>query len=109
MGILLESGNSSSKKKTEEPRLPNTAGKTRKTKPSLTAKQNQKKSVRLASDSIGYYLSSIGRVPLLTAAEEIELAHHVQNMKSWKGLFAINTHMRERKSFLRTNTVFACK
>ncbi len=81
MGILLESGNSSSKKKTEEPRLPNTAGKTRKTKPSLTAKQNQKKSARLASDSIGYYLSSIGRVPLLTAAEEIELAHHVQNMK----------------------------
>ena len=81
MGILLESGNSSSKKKTEEPRLPNTAGKTRKTKSSLTAKQNQKKSARLASDSIGYYLSSIGRVPLLTAAEEIELAHHVQNMK----------------------------
>jgi RNA polymerase primary sigma factor len=81
MGILLESGNSSSKKKTEEPRLPNTAGKTRKTKTSLTAKQNKKKSVRLASDSIGYYLSSIGRVPLLTAAEEIELAHHVQNMK----------------------------
>ncbi len=81
MGILLESGNSSSKKKTEEPRLPNTASKTRKTKPSLTAKQNQKKSARLASDSIGYYLSSIGRVPLLTAAEEIELAHHVQNMK----------------------------
>ena len=81
MGILLESGNSSSKKKTEEPRLPNTAGKTRQTKSSLTAKQNQKKSARLASDSIGYYLSSIGRVPLLTAAEEIELAHHVQNMK----------------------------
>ncbi len=81
MGILLESGNSSSKKKIEEPRLPNTASKTRKTKPSLTAKQNQKKSARLASDSIGYYLSSIGRVPLLTAAEEIELAHHVQNMK----------------------------
>ena len=81
MGILLESGNSSSKKKTEEPRLPNTAGKTRKTKSSLTAKQNQKRSVRLASDSIGYYLSSIGRVPLLTATEEIELAHRVQNMK----------------------------
>ena len=80
MGILLESGNSSSNNN-EEPRLPNTAGKARKTKSSLTAKQNQKKSARLASDSIGYYLSSIGRVPLLTAAEEIELAHHVQNMK----------------------------
>ena len=81
MGIPLESGNSSSKNNIEEPRLPNTAGKTRKTKSSLTAKQNQKKSARLASDSIGHYLSSIGRVPLLTAAEEIELAHHVQNMK----------------------------
>jgi len=36
---------------------------------------------RLPTDSIGFYLSSIGRVPLLTPAEEIELAHHVQNMK----------------------------
>ena len=81
MGIPLESGQSSSKNNIEEPRLPNTTGKTRKTKSSITAKQSQKKSARLASDSIGYYLSSIGRVPLLTAAEEIELAHHVQNMK----------------------------
>ena len=81
MGILLESGKSSSNNNNEEPRLPNTAGKTRKTKSSLSVKQNQKKSARLASDSIGHYLSNIGRVPLLTAAEEIELAHHVQNMK----------------------------
>ena len=81
MGIPLESGNSSSKNNIEEPRLPNTAGQTRKTKSSLTSKQSQKKSGRIASDSIGHYLSSIGRVPLLTAAEEIELAHHVQNMK----------------------------
>ena len=80
MGIPLESAKSSSTN-TEEPRLPNTAGKSRKTKSSLTTKQSQKKSGRIASDSIGYYLSSIGRVPLLTAAEEIELAHHVQNMK----------------------------
>ncbi len=36
---------------------------------------------RLATDAIGFYLSSIGRVPLLTPAEEIELAHHVQKMK----------------------------
>ena len=42
MGILLESGDSSSKKNIEEPRLPNTASKTRKTKSSLTAKQSQK-------------------------------------------------------------------
>ena len=81
MGIPLESNNSSSKNNIEEPRLPNTAGKTRKTKSSLNSKPSQKKSARSASDSIGYYLSSIGRVPLLTAAEEIELAHHVQNMK----------------------------
>ena len=80
MGIPLESAKSSSNNN-DEPRLPNTAGKSRKTKSSLTSKQSQKKSVRVASDSIGHYLSSIGRVPLLTPAEEIELAHHVQNMK----------------------------
>ncbi len=81
MGIPLESVKSSSNNNIEEPRLPNTAGKSRQTKSSLSAKQSQKKSGKVASDSIGYYLSSIGRVPLLTAAEEIELAHHVQNMK----------------------------
>ena len=80
MGIPLESAKSSSNN-IDEPRLPNTAGKSRKTKSSLTSKQSQKKSGRLASDSIGHYLSSIGRVPLLTPAEEIELAHHVQHMK----------------------------
>jgi len=80
MGIPLESAKSSSKN-TDEPRLPNTTSKSRKTKSSLTSKQSQKKSGRIASDSIGHYLSSIGRVPLLTPAEEIELAHHVQNMK----------------------------
>ena len=80
MGIPLESAKSSSNK-IDEPRLPNTAGNSRKTKSSLTSKKSQRKSGRNASDSIGYYLSSIGRVPLLTPAEEIELAHHVQNMK----------------------------
>jgi len=81
MGIPLESAKSSSNKNIDEPRLPNTTSKSRKTKSSLTSKQSQKKSGRVASDSIGHYLSSIGRVPLLTPAEEIELAHHVQNMK----------------------------
>ncbi|MFN7679164.1 MAG: sigma-70 family RNA polymerase sigma factor [Cyanobacteriota bacterium] len=36
---------------------------------------------RLNTDSIGWYLGTIGRVPLLTPAEEIELAHHVQQAK----------------------------
>ena len=84
MGIPLESGKSSSKKNIGEPRLPNTTrpsriNKTEKT--SSSGKNNQKRSGRQSTDSIGYYLSTIGRVPLLTAAEEIELAHHVQNMK----------------------------
>ena len=62
MGIPLESAKSSSNK-LDEPRLPNTAGKSRKTQSNLTSKQSQKKSGRIASDSIGHYLSSIGRVP----------------------------------------------
>jgi len=41
----------------------------------------QRSGGRLSVDSIGWYLSSIGRVPLLTPAEEIELAHHVQAAK----------------------------
>ena len=82
MGIPLESAKSSSDNHFDEPRLPNTAGKSRKSKSSLTAKQSQKKSGRLASDSIGYYLSSIGRVTLLTPAEEILLAKQVQTLKT---------------------------
>jgi len=69
MGIPLESTKSSSDSNFDEPRLPNTAGNSRKTRSSLTSKQSQKKSGRLASDSIGYYLSSSCRVPLLTPAE----------------------------------------
>ena len=42
MGIPLESAKSSSDNNFDEPRLPNTAGKTRKAKSSLTSKQNQK-------------------------------------------------------------------
>ena len=37
---------------------------------------------RRSSDPISWYLSSIGRVPLLTPAEEIELGNQVQTMMS---------------------------
>ena len=53
-------------------------------KPSVRPAQlrsSSKSTGRLSTDSIGWYLSNIGRVPLLTAAEEIELAHQVQQMK----------------------------
>ncbi|MFM7651629.1 MAG: sigma-70 factor domain-containing protein, partial [Vulcanococcus sp.] len=35
---------------------------------------------RRGSDPISWYLSTIGRVPLLTPAEEIELGNQVQTM-----------------------------
>ena len=100
MGIPLESGQSSPKKNMREPRLPITTRSTRNKKTektSLTGKNTQKRSGRQSTDSIGYYLSTIGRVPLLTAAEEIELAHHVQNMKKVLQIPEIERNIRNRQ------------
>ena len=52
---------------------------------------------RLSSDSIGWYLTMIGRVPLLTPAEEIELAHQVQQMKQLVTIPADDRSPRERQ------------
>jgi len=46
---------------------------------SLPAQSEQPK--RRSNDPISWYLQNIGRVPLLTPAEEIELGNQVQKMK----------------------------
>ena len=52
---------------------------------------------RLNTDSIGWYLGTIGRVPLLTPAEEIELAHHVQQGKAIQQLPAETLTSRQKR------------
>ena len=83
MGIPLESAKSTSaRQKTDSSLTSQISSDKNKTPLSKhSQKTSNKPSGRLATDAIGFYLSSIGRVPLLTAAEEIELAHHVQTMK----------------------------
>ena len=83
MGIPLESAKGNSGEKSEKPVLPNTSNQrgVKGNRSSTSSRSSNRSSGRLGTDAIGFYLSSIGRVPLLTAAEEIELAHHVQAMK----------------------------
>ena len=82
MGIPLESAKDFSDISSEKSNTANTTEKlSTSTVSSQKSRGSRKQSNRLATDSIGFYLTSIGRVPLLTPAEEIELAHHVQQMK----------------------------
>ena len=82
MGIPLESKGVASVGTSVEPLLPAASSRGATNRSSgTTSRKLSRSSGRAGTDSIGHYLSSIGRVPLLTAAEEIELAHHVQAMK----------------------------
>ena len=79
MGIPLESAKDFSDISSEQSKLAKTNDKV--STSALRSRNSRKQSNRLTTDAIGFYLTSIGRVPLLTPAEEIELAHHVQQMK----------------------------
>ena len=82
MGIPLESAKEFSDVSLENSQSAKTSGKLPTSNVrSQKSRNTRRQSNRLATDAIGFYLTSIGRVPLLTPAEEIELAHHVQQMK----------------------------
>ena len=83
MGIPLESSQATSGVQSPKAVLPATKKQRgeKANRGGSGSRGNSRNSGRIGTDAIGFYLSSIGRVPLLTPAEEIELAHHVQTMK----------------------------
>ena len=94
MGIPLESAKEISDVSSGKSNSASTSQKlSASTVSSQKSRSSRRQSNRLATDAIGFYLTSIGRVPLLTPAEEIELAHHVQQMKD-----LLNLPLEERST-----------